>query len=208
MRGPLTQTHYQEIKSSLESNESIVSKGKKERLMVCCTGIEELKTNPKAKDIRAKITNGKAELSIKLGNWGAEDQREETSIYIKQNQFMNLIKGFRLLGHKKVIWAQRNSERYQIGEIELAIIEVPGHSIFFEIEIEVEKQEQVQAAREKIINLAKKLKLSFYTDQEWFQSVEKLDKEANRFLNLEKQEDIKFIEQKIKEHNDRFKNIS
>ena len=208
MRGPLTKEQYQELKKFLQNQENsdhkITFKGKKERLMVCCTGIEELKTNPNAKDLRAKITNGKAELSLKKGNWAAEDQREEVSVYLKQDQFLNLLTAFRLLDHQRVIWAQRNSERYMIDEIELAIIEVPGHSIFFEVEIEVESKDQIEPARQKMINLCQKLNLSFYTDEEWYQTVEQLDKEANRFLNLENQEDISFIKEQLKAHQEKF----
>ena len=110
-----------------------------------------------------------------------------------------------MLGHEKVIWAQRNSTRFMLEDIELAIIEVPNHSVFFEAEIEVESQDQIPLARQKILNLCNSLELKPYSDQEWFTAVEKLDKEANKFLNLKETADISFIKEHIDKHVTKFR---
>ncbi|MAG60504.1 hypothetical protein CL619_01835 [archaeon] len=66
VRGPLTDNQHQELLSFLKENSKYL--GRKERQMLCCMDLEALKNDDgSGLDVRSKITNGRAELSIKKG---------------------------------------------------------------------------------------------------------------------------------------------
>ena len=54
------------------------------------------KNNPV--DLRIRVTNGKAEIILKYGKWGAFDSREEVSVPISVKDFSNAVEMLRLIG--------------------------------------------------------------------------------------------------------------
>ncbi|MBT4605010.1 hypothetical protein HOC01_05185 [archaeon] len=224
VRGPLSGFLHSKLVSHLKSNGRYVKR--KERQMLCCMDVDELKQGDGAcLDVRSKITNGVGELSIKKGKWGGSDSREEVSVYLGEGQYMGLVNALKLLGYDRVIWAERHSERYELevngSIIEFAIIEVisppkqsstvPIHSIFFEAEIavlgelDVEGSEELVANAQEILNkVCSELGLSIFTDEQWYAHVDIMDKEANRVVHLSNQDDMAFVRKELERHVKKF----
>ena len=129
-------------------------------------------------DIRIRNTNGKSEIIIKTGKWGGADARQE-HIVTTDTSFDELANVMCLLGYKKGVLCVRNSEIFQVGEIEFALVEVPSHSYYFEAEIEVTDSTIVAGKRALLINFLTELSLEVFTDQQFYDYIERLNTEAN-----------------------------
>ncbi len=98
------------------------------------------------RDIRLRNTNKVSEIIIKTGAWGGSDTRREYSVRSK-DPFDTLVQVYRLLGLSKGVLCIRNIDVYQYHGVEIAIVEVPGHSYFFEAEIELSEDAGVAHAQ-------------------------------------------------------------
>ena len=138
VRGPLNKRQFEEFHSWLRKNAEF--KGKKRRLLIDFTPFS---TNKKL-DVRARITNGKAEIIVKRGKWLAEN-RKETSVYLEKGNFRNALEVLGNMGYKKGILALRNFYRYVYRNIDFSLVEVikvdkklketPGFSFYYEAEL-------------------------------------------------------------------------
>lgn len=203
VRGPLSKDQHQSLLLFLKQHGKYL--GRKERQMLCCMDLETLKNdNGNGLDIRSKITNGKAELSIKKGKWGGSDFREEISVNLAEGEYLNLVKSLQLLGYDRVIWVERHSERYILtqeeSEFEFALVEVPEHSVFFEIELLVAEETNILAAKKRLEELCKGLNLHIFSDEEWFAHVDMMDREANKIILLNNPNDMAFVREELELH--------
>lgn len=134
-------------------------------------------------DLRFKTTNGKSEFSLKVG---ALDQanRKEISIPIPADKVKQSLEFLKLLGHNKGIFAIRNAKIYNYKGIEWAIVEVPGHSYYFEAEKLVDKKSAGKIAEEEIREIANELSLKIMTGKELIAYIKILDNEANKNFKL------------------------
>lgn len=130
-------------------------------------------------DLRIKETNGKREFSLKVGNVG-NINRKEISIAIAEEDFEQAFEFLKYLGHEEGLKAVRNANIYKYEGIEWAIVEVPGHSSYFEAEKLVESEEDGKIAEEEIREIAGKLGLVLFTPDETIEYIRILDKEANK----------------------------
>lgn len=172
IRGPLTKDEFDKLNTFLLNNGSF--KGKKERVLIDYSSGMENRT----KDIRIRETNGVPEIVLKLGSWGGTESREEILIKTESNKFESLVKVFGELGFEKGVLCVRNSLVYDYKGIEFALVEVPNHSIFFEAEI-VSTQADSEEAERSIKQVCDKLNLKVFTKDDFFEYVNKLNKEAN-----------------------------
>ena len=65
-----------------------------------------------------------------------------------------------------------------------AIVEVPGHSVFFEVEVIVKEESEVTCAKNQIHKTCEDLNLHIFSDNEWFDHVDQMDREANKVIHL------------------------
>ena len=53
------------------------------------------------KDIRLRITNGKPEIIVKLGDWNSSNHRKELSVFTETGSFDRLVQIYAALGYEK-----------------------------------------------------------------------------------------------------------
>lgn len=172
VRGPLSEDEFKKLNAFFSAN--AVFKEKKERVLIdYSTGMEA-----RTKDIRIRETNGIPEIVLKLGNWGGSENREEISIKTEPGKFEALVRTFGELGFLKGVLCIRNSMVYDFQEIEFALVEVPGHSYFFEAEILSDAQSVIEA-ESKIKKTCSELNLRTFSKDDFFKYVATLNNEAN-----------------------------
>ena len=192
LRGPLTEEYYNQLNDFF--NQKAEKKETKKRIIIdYTTCIDGEDTRNRSIDIRARITNEIPEIIIKIGKWKGSDVRKEISVLLQKGQFSNLVQAYAALGFKKGILCVRNSVIYNYKDIEFALVEVPGHSYFFEAEILASSEEEIKTAQNKIERACKELKLKLFSDADWFNYIESLNKETNKLFDIEKDGEDYFI---------------
>ncbi len=182
IRGPITKKEYDDLIFKFEKEGK--KTGEKDRVLIdYSTGeIENRK-----KDIRLRDTNGIPEIMIKLGAWGATDQREEISVLAQPKQFDSLVKAFAALGYKKGVLCHRKTKVFEYQGIEFALVEVPNHSYYFEAEKMVDENEDKDKATQEILSVCQDLGLRSFGKKEFFDYIRQLNDEANEIFEAEKQ---------------------
>lgn len=159
--------------------ENGTAKTEKRRVLIDYSTFLEGGVRDRRKDIRIRNTNGKPEIIIKLGSWGNNESREEISIPTEQEvAFDQLAHAMNALGYSKGVLAVRNSKVYDYKGAEFAVVEVPGHSYYFEAEKVVSDGDQAQALDE-LSRLCKEMQLNIFEGNGFYEYIEELNKEAN-----------------------------
>lgn len=191
-RGPLSKEEYIRLKSFLNKKGS--KRLSRKRLFIdysTCINGEDLRK--RKIDIRARITNNIPEMIIKIGAWKGSDSRKEISVLLQKGQFSNLVQAYAALGYSQGVLGIRNSLIYQYQDIEFALVEVPGHSYYFELEMLVSSKGEIKEARRKIKEMCQNLGLKLFSDLEFFNYIEKLNKEANKIFDINKDGEDYFL---------------
>ena len=172
IRGPLTEEEFARVSAFLIKNGK--EHARKERVLVAFDDDDPLL------DVRVRITNGVPELIVKKGRFGASEAREEFSTIAEKGQFIPLVKTCFAMGYRSGIIAERNSHVYEYDDVEFALIDVPGHSKFFEAEMLVNDIAGSTDAREHILATCSALRLSVFDEEGFTMYVRKLDAESNK----------------------------
>lgn len=147
--------------------------------------VEECKT-----DIRVRTTNGIPEISIKQGEWGSADEsRREFSLVGKKGEFDKMVMMLAAMGHKKGVMAERKGAIYVYKGIEFSLVEVPGHSYYFEAEVMVKDKAAQQAATGKINKVCAELGLKTLSQQDFFAYINRLNTESNEIFDFKTYEE-------------------
>lgn len=193
VRGPLTKEQFENLSKLFSTEGRFIAD--KNREAICFpdpnTGslVERCET-----DIRVRNTNGIPELIVKTGTWGAEDEsRREYSLIGKPGKFHEMIEMLAVMGFKSGMAVVRQGKVYEYEGVEFSLVEVPGHSNFFEAEIMVALKDK-DAALADIKKICKKLGLTIFSQQEFYDYINLLNVEANREYNFEKFSDKYFEE--------------
>lgn len=184
VRGPLTEEHRCELVEKFEKEGKFIEN--KDRAMVCYPDpesgslVEDLNT-----DIRVRNANGIPELIVKKGKWGATDEsRREYSLKGKPGQFHEMIEMLGVMGFCQGMAIVRLGKVYMYKGVEFSLMEVPGHSYFFEAEI-MSKAEEKEDALRNIKKVCKDLGLEVFTEKAFFEHINVLNKEANIDFKIE-----------------------
>lgn len=181
VRGLLTKSEFDALSSFLSKNSAF--KQKKERVLIdYSSGVRDRK-----KDIRIRETNGIPEIIIKLGSWGGSEKREEISVHAEKGSFEDLVRAFGELGYTKGVLCVRNSLVYDYKNVEFALVEVPGHSYYFEAEI-LSTAADAHKAEAELLALCDELKLKTFTDEAFYAYIETLNREANSVFDYSRYE--------------------
>jgi len=178
IRGPLSKEQFEFLNKTFKKQGKFIAG--KDRIALCypdpTTGslIEKVNT-----DIRIRTTNGIPEINIKLGKWGGHEHRHEMSLVGKNGDFDKMVMMMAAMGFKKGIVAIRKGKVYKYKNIEFSVVEVPGHSYFFEAEIMVGGKSEVTKAKEKIRTICKNLSLKTFSDESFYDYIHQLNGEAN-----------------------------
>lgn len=182
VRGPLSEQQYAACKDFLSQHGSSIEK--KERILIdYSTLIPGQGLERRDKDIRVRVTNNVAEIIVKLGSWGNQEARKELSI-TTNDSFDALVQLFAALGYDKGVLCERNSFVAVYRGIEFALVEVPGHSYYFEAEILIDDAIKKDAAHRALADACEELGLSIFSQKEYFDYVKELNKTANKFFDF------------------------
>lgn len=177
VRGLLSTAEYTQLKSFFDENANKTEE--KDRILIDYStflpgGVEERK-----KDIRLRVTNGIPEIIVKIGEWGGSESRKELSVKTAPGTFDLLTEIFAALGYEKGVLAIRKSHVYDYKDTEFALVEVPGHSYYFEAEKMAHAGENTEELVKEMNVLCKELGLTVFSKTEFFAYIQKLNKEAN-----------------------------
>jgi len=190
MRGPLSESQLLSLSRILPLKGKFVER--KERVLIdYSTLMQKEAIEDRKVDIRLRNTNNVSEIIIKTGSWGASDIRREYSVK-SDSSFDTLVQVYLLLGYTKGVLCVRNIDVYKYSGIEIAIVEVPGHSYFFEAEIELTEEEGVEVAQDKLREVLKSLDLKVYSDSGYFDYIATLNEDANIVFDARKESEHYF----------------
>jgi len=177
VRGLLSSEEYTRLKSFLDEHGKKTEE--KERIFIDYSTFMPGGVENRKKDIRIRVTNGTPEIVVKLGEWGGSEQRKELSVKTAPGTFDLLTEIFAALGFEKGILAERKSHVYEYKDTEFALVEVPGHSYYFEAEKMAHAGEDAEELIKEMNSLCSELGLSVFSKEEFFSYIQKLNKEAN-----------------------------
>lgn len=183
LRGPLSLIKYRSVKRFLEREGKLIAK--KNRILIdYSTFIKGQGIKNRNKDIRLRVTNRIPEVVVKLGRWGGSETREELSVTTNPGTFDTLVKIFGALGCERGVLAVRKTVAYRYKGIEFALVEVPGHSYYFEVEIMVSSLGDSARAHKKMEGVCKGLGLTIYTTGQFFGYVKELNNRVNEVFDF------------------------
>ena len=132
IRGPLSKKEFDNLVKFFEKKGTKTSE--KDRVLIDYSTFLEGGVEKRKKDIRLRVTNGIPEIIVKVGEWGGTEQRKELSAFTKPGEFDTLVEIFGELGFCKGMLCVRKSKVFEYKDIEFALVEVPGHSFYYEAE--------------------------------------------------------------------------
>lgn len=176
LRGLLTLSQRKKLENFLIKNGKIIKKY--ERTQWCFRASHKDKI-----DLRIKTTNGESEFSLKVGSL-EKTNRQEISIPIAKNKIKQSFEFLKYLGYRKGIIAVRKAKIYKYKGVEWAIVEVPGHSYYFEAEKLVKKKSDGKFAEMEINKVACEMGLKILSAKELLEYIKILDTEANKSFKI------------------------
>ncbi|MCX6803210.1 MAG: hypothetical protein NTY48_01415 [Candidatus Diapherotrites archaeon] len=180
IRGPLSQKEFENLVKFFEDNGK--KKSEKDRVLIDYSTFLEGGVENRKKDIRLRVTNGIPEIIVKVGEWGGVEQRKELSVFTKQGEFDTLVEIFGELGFGKGMLCVRKSKVFEYKDIEFALVEVPNHSFYYEAEKMASDNENGDELIKQIESVCNELELSIFNKQQFFDYIEKLNKDANEIF--------------------------
>lgn len=180
IRGPLTKKKFDNLMGLFEKDGKKTAE--KDRVIVDYSTFLEGGVEDREKDIRLRVTNGNPEIILKIGKWGGTENRKELSVFTKSD-FDTLVEMFGELGFLKGILCVRKSKIYEYQDIEFALVEVPGHSYYYEAEKMARSSDDHAKITKKIQTVCKKLGLEIFNQKQFFNYIKKLNKEANEIFD-------------------------
>jgi adenylate cyclase class IV len=190
MRGPLNKSMVPTLVAKILSDGEFVQR--KERVLIdYSTCLPEQGIEGRKLDIRLRNTNKLSEIILKTGAWGGSDARREYSVKTNDS-FDTLVQIYKLLGLNKGVLCVRNIDVYTYKGVEIALVEVPDHSYFFEAEIELAETEGTEKAQTTLRAVLDELGLITYSDTEYFAYIELLNKEANTIFDANQESETYF----------------
>ncbi len=181
IRGPLSKEEFENLVKFFESNGK--KKSEKDRVLIDYSTFLEGGIENRKKDIRLRVTNGIPEIIVKVGGWGEDEQRKELSVFTKQGEFDILVEIFGELGFGKGMLCIRKSKVFEYKDIEFALVEVPNHSYYYEAEKMAFGSEDGDGLIKEIKNICKELNLNIFDKKQFFEYINKLNKESNEIFD-------------------------
>ncbi|MCK6681153.1 MAG: hypothetical protein L6R30_01890 [Thermoanaerobaculia bacterium] len=133
-------------------------------------------------DVRARVTNGRPELVVKHGEWGT-GVRVETAVGCEPGSFLDLARAIAGMGLSRAVGAHRRITRFLAGTVEVSMIEVPGFTWFFEVELLVPEQ-SVTGAMQQLQRWVSERDLVSYDKSSYLAFIARLDAEANQLYDF------------------------
>ncbi len=143
-------------------------------------------------DLRIRVTNGKAEIILKYGKWGAFDNRKEVSIPIAIKDFSNAIEMLRLIGWTHGIINVNDRYKFRYKGIEFVFVN-NGVATYFEAEKLTKARDKIAEERKYITKICDELGIKAFNDAEFYNLISKINNSKDRQFNFNRDnfEDIK-----------------
>jgi predicted adenylyl cyclase CyaB len=181
IRGPLLKKKLEELIRLFKKKGKKIAE--KNRILIDYSTFLKGEVKDREQDIRLRVTNGVPEIVVKIGKWSGVDQRRELSVLAKPGDFDTLVEIFAALGFKKGMLCVRKSKVYEYKGIEFALVEVPGHSYYYEAEKLANKKENFNSITKEIKSVCTDLGLKIFNPKQFFQYINQLNREANEVFN-------------------------
>lgn len=116
-------------------------------------------------DVRCRVTNGKAEVVVKVGDYHAHDRRE-VAVAVTLEQMTDFARLFSIMGFHNAKVGTRESWEYQVEGVDVSLVHGMSGLSYIEFERMVESADEIEAERPKLEALAHKLGVSLWTTGE------------------------------------------
>ena len=197
-RGSLTEKQFKELNIFLKKNGKFLEEKDRFSVIYSPRGKENLKISNSKIDLRPRITNKKAELVLKYGNWSGNDARKEFSFPIELKKFDEVIEFLFILGFYYGVLQATKSYLYRYKGIELVLVQVPNFGYYFEAEILTDKK-AIKSADKKILSACKELNLNVFSKKDFLKLLQKLNNRPGFRFNFKKQK-FSDIKKRFKEY--------
>ncbi len=181
IRGPLSEDKFEKLVKLFGADGELI--GEKDRVLIDYSTFLEGGVEDRKKDIRLRVTNGIPEIIVKIGEWGGVDQRRELSVKAQRGDFDRLVEIFAVLGFVKGMLCVRKSKVYEYKGIEFALVEVPGHSYYYEAEKMAHGNENLHEITEEIKKICNDLGLEVFDKKQFFGYIDRLNEEVNEVFD-------------------------
>lgn len=148
-------------------------------------------------DLRLRITNKKAEIMLKYGEWGAKDKRKEIPVPIALCDFDEAVELLKHLGWTKCLIATAKTLVFDYKGIEFALVTQSGKHSYFEAEKITKNEKDAEKMHEEIEVACKEFNLKTHTQEEFYDRLNRMNKDI-LFADFSK-DDWKKIKPKFKE---------
>ncbi len=147
IRGPLTDTKKAELLAKLLALPGASHKTQV-RIFIDYSGSPVGRT----RDVRVRCTNGVSEFMVKLGMYGAEDERQEFGVKVGEHKFDQCVGVMHALGYDEGFLCEWHSDIVTLDGIDFVLKSTPNFPEWglIEADIEVESEADIPNAREKL----------------------------------------------------------
>jgi len=146
--------------------------------------LREMEDDPR--DLRLRVTNKKAELIIKYGQWGVKDSRREISIPIELSKFDDLAELLHYLGWSFGSMLATKTYVFVYKGIEFALVKNKFVN-YFEAEKVIAKKEKSEEVMAEIEELCKSLGLTVFSKEEYYKAMDKINRAPGNTFDFRKQ---------------------
>jgi len=161
-----------------------------------CKDVREVK-NEKL-DLRARITNGKAELIIKHGDWSGSDSRREISLPIELESFEEALDFLKFLDWNKGVIVTTDTFLFDYKGIEFAVVK-NKHFNYFEAEKLTKDRKDIDKINKEILGVCKEFNLEPFSEEEFINQLNVLNNIEENQFDFAKQ-NLSYFKEKFKEY--------
>lgn len=177
LRGPLNRSKYQSLLKFLRKNGKFVEHRRRANYMF---------DHPKKQiDLRVRDTNGNIEMVLKVGHLGAH-RRKEITFDLGKIKLDDALAFLFHLGYRKGMTGLRISDIFQYRGIEFAVVKVPSHSYYFEVEKSAKTVANVPKLKKQLLQMTKKLSLRIFGKKEYDDYLDSMNRYASKRFLLKK----------------------
>ena len=129
-------------------------------------------------DLRLRITNKKAEIILKQGEWGAKDKRKEISVPILVKDFDESVELLKYLGWSKCLIAVAKTQVFNYKSIEFAIVTQSNKHHYFEAEKLADNDKDAEKIHAEIENVCKEFNLIPHSQEEFYDRLNRMNRDV------------------------------
>jgi hypothetical protein len=134
-------------------------------------------------DLKLRVTNKKAEMVMKYGRWGAEENRKEFLFPLELSKFSDVLEFFKNLDWFHGVIMDTKTFLFEYQGVEFALVR-SGDVCYFEAEILVDEESEVGMAKTKILKVCSEAKLKLFEDEEFMVMMNGFNSREDRLFDM------------------------